>query len=56
MAKKPALHDFYRDVKSGQFVSDNTHKRRPKTTEHEQRPVPSPIPEHPRKTPPKKGR
>jgi len=46
MRKKVELHDFYRDVKTGQFVTEKDHKRRPTTTEHERRPVPSPVPEH----------
>jgi hypothetical protein len=56
MAKKPVLRDFYRDVKDGQFVSKEYHQTHKKTTEHERRPVPSPLPEHPsKKEPPKKG-
>lgn len=46
MAKKPKLRNVYRDVQTGQFVSEQEHERRPKTTEHEKRPVPSPSPEH----------
>ena len=46
MRQKVELHDFYRDVKTGQFVTAKDHKRRPATTEHERRPVPSPVPEH----------
>jgi hypothetical protein len=43
---KTTLRDFYRDVKTGQFVAERTHDRRPTTTEHERRPIPSPKPEH----------
>jgi hypothetical protein len=50
MRKKVQLRHLYRDVESGQFVTENEHKRRPRTTEHERRPVPSPAPEHKRRT------
>jgi hypothetical protein len=53
-AKKPELRDVYRDVKTGRFVTEKVHNRRPTTTEHERRPVPSPVPEH--KHHPRKGK
>jgi hypothetical protein len=46
MANKTRLRDLYRDAKTGKLVSKETHERRPNTTEHERRPVPSPKPEH----------
>jgi len=51
---KATLRDFYRDVKTGRFVTEQTHDRRPTTTEHERRPIPSPQPEH--KRPTRKGK
>lgn len=54
MVKKPELRDVYRDVKTGQFVTEKDHNRRPTMTEHERRPVPSPVPEH--KPHPRKGK
>jgi hypothetical protein len=55
MAKKVELHDMYRDVKTGKFVTERDHERRPNTTEHERRPFPSPKPEH-KPQPPRKGK
>lgn len=49
MPKKVELRHVYRDVRTGKFVTEQQHDRRPNTTEHERRPVPSPKPEHPRK-------
>jgi hypothetical protein len=51
---KTTLRDFYRDVRTGRFVTEQAHDRRPATTEHERRPIPSPKPEH--KHVPRKGR
>ena len=48
MTKKVELHDVYRDVRTGRFVTERQHEQRPNTTEHERRPYPSPKPEHPR--------
>jgi hypothetical protein len=48
MAKKPEILEVYRDVKSGQFVAERDHNRRPTTNGHERRPVPSPVGEHKR--------
>jgi hypothetical protein len=50
MTKKVTLKDFYRHARTGRFVTEEYHEDRPKTTEHERRPIPSPAPEHkPRK-------
>ena len=46
MRKKPELRDLYRDVRTGEFVTEREHQKRPNTIEHERRPVPSPTPEH----------
>lgn len=46
MAKITRLRDVYRDVRTGRFVTEQRHVRKPNTTEHERRPVPSPKPEH----------
>jgi len=46
MPKKPELRDFFRNAKNGRFVSEDYHRRHRSTTEHERRPVPSPVPEH----------
>jgi hypothetical protein len=46
MAKKTELRDVYRNVRTGRFVTEGEDERRPNTTEHERRPVPSPKPEH----------
>jgi hypothetical protein len=55
MPKRPELHDFFRNAKTGRFVTEKFHDRHPTTTEHERRPVPSPLPEH-KHQPPRKGK
>lgn len=55
MTKKVELHDFYRNARTGRFVTEEYHEDHLKTTEHERRPVPSPAPEHKRQ-PPHRGK